>query len=89
MDVKAGCGLATTVIALTSCGGSESGDAEDAARQGAPPPEARLSKAQVKYVERLDAACKEGDEISRRIEGQIGRTYGAMTSSLSVRRPGS
>lgn len=73
MELKAACGLAVTVVALTSCGGSESGGAEGAAREGSPPPEARLSKAQVQYVERLDTACKEGDEVSNRVQGQMER----------------
>jgi len=72
MDLRAGCGLAATVVALTSCGGSEPGGAEDSARQGKPPRETRLSKAAAQYVERLDAACKESDENSERIRGEIG-----------------
>ena len=73
MDLKAGCGLAATVIALTGCGGSESGGAEDAAQQGSQPREDRLSPAEAKYVERLDALCKEGDEISDQVGDEIGR----------------
>ncbi len=69
MELKAGCALAATVVALAGCGEGESGGAEDAARQGSPPPEARLSKAQLKYVERLDQSYVESDRIRKRIGG--------------------
>ncbi len=59
------------MIALAGCGGSDSGGAEDAARQGSPPPEERFSRAQARYVERLDTACKQGDEISDGITATI------------------
>ena len=58
-------------MALAGCGGSDSGGAEDAARQGSPPPEERFSRAQARYVERLDAACKQGNEISDGVTATI------------------
>jgi len=67
----AGCGLAACVIALVGCGGSDSDEAGDAARQGDPPPEERFSRAQARYVERLDAACKQGNEISDGVTATI------------------
>lgn len=64
---------AATVVVLTNCGGSESGGGEDSARQGKPPRETRLSKAEARYVERLDAACEESEENSDRMRGEIRR----------------
>ena len=59
-------------MALAGCGGSDSVGAGDAARQeGSPPPEERFSRAQARYVERLDTACKQGDEISDGITATI------------------
>lgn len=86
MDAKAGSALAATLIALTSCGGGESGGAADAPRPGAPAPEARLSKAQLRYVAQVDAACKEGDEISGRTRGQMGAVQGRGFSREEMNR---
>jgi len=73
MDLKAGSALAATLVALTGCGESESGGAEDGVREGSPPVEERLSKAEAMYVERLDAICRESNENSSRVEDQIDR----------------
>ena len=73
MRLKAGCCLAATVLALTACGGSESGGAGDAARKGSPPPEKRLSKAEARYVERLDVACRETEEVADQVKVDVNR----------------
>ena len=59
------------MMALAGCGGSDPDDAGDAARQGSPPPEERFSRAQARYVERFDAACKQGNEFSDGVTATI------------------
>ncbi|MDQ3587240.1 MAG: hypothetical protein M3433_06055 [Actinomycetota bacterium] len=83
MGLKTGCGLAAAVVALAGCGGSESGP-EDVARPGSPPPGERLSKAESRYVERLDALCKEGDELADRSRGEIGSAQGRPVPQAQI-----
>jgi len=68
MDLRARCAIVATSIALAGCGGSESGGAGDTER---PLRQERLSPAEARYVEQLDALCREGDEIAARVKGEV------------------